>query len=102
MFFMADVGVFIVTLIRLRWRRPSSVGIPSILQTIVKNATIYVLLMCTSRVIFVLRTAFSLVCTTLIMQRIVLTFRYLPGRGSHHPVHVRMIHLRELHSCQVG
>jgi len=46
-----DVGVFVVIVIRLLWRRPRSVRMSSIVQTIVKDATIYVLLLCTSRII---------------------------------------------------
>ncbi|KAF9784904.1 hypothetical protein BJ322DRAFT_1060138 [Thelephora terrestris] len=49
-----DVGIFIIVIFRLLWRRPSSVKRPFIVRTIIKDATLYVLLLCTSRVTFVL------------------------------------------------
>jgi len=54
-----DVGVFIAVVVRFLWRRPSSVRLPSVVQTIVKDATVYVLLLCTSRVVFVCLSAFA-------------------------------------------
>lgn len=55
-------------MIRLLWRRPPSVRMSSVVQTIVKDATIYVLLLCTSRIIFVFLLVFSGVSTTLILR----------------------------------
>ncbi|KAF9645360.1 hypothetical protein BDM02DRAFT_586096 [Thelephora ganbajun] len=54
-----DVAVFILIMTRLLWRRPPSVRIPSIIRTIVKDATLYVLLLCTSRIIFVFLSIFA-------------------------------------------
>ena len=50
---MTDVGAFSIIVIRLLWRRPPSVRMSSVVQTVIKDATIYVLLLCTSRIIFV-------------------------------------------------
>lgn len=66
--YLADVVAFVVIVIRLLWRRPSSVKIPSIVQTIVKDATLYVLLLCTSRIIFVSFSVLASVCTTLLLR----------------------------------
>lgn len=49
---MVDLGVFVVIVIRLLWRRPSSIRMPSIVQTIIQDATLYVLLLCTFRITF--------------------------------------------------
>ena len=55
-------------MIRLLWRRPPSVRMSSVVQTIIKDATIYVLLLCTSRIIFVFLLVFSKVPATLILH----------------------------------
>lgn len=47
-----DVGVFIVVGVRLLWRRPSSIKRSSIVRAVIKDATVYVLLLCTSRIIY--------------------------------------------------
>ena len=63
---MTDVGAFSIIVIRLLWRRPPSVRMSSVVQTIIKDATVYVLLLCTSRIIFVFLLVFSKVLTTLL------------------------------------
>lgn len=65
---MTDVGAFSIIVIRLLWRRPPSVRMSSVVQTIIKDATIYVLVLCTSRIIFVFLLVFSKVLTTLILH----------------------------------
>jgi len=47
-----DLGVFVVIVIRLLWRRPPSIRMPSIVQTIIQDATLYVLLLCTFRITY--------------------------------------------------
>lgn len=61
-----DVGALVVIVIRLVWRRPPSVRMSSLVQTIVKDATLYVLLLCTSRLVFVSLLVSAKVRTTLI------------------------------------
>lgn len=67
---MADAGVFVVIVTRLLWRRPYPFRIPSIAQTIVMDAALYVLLLCTSRIAFVFMAIFGTVCTTLVLRSI--------------------------------
>ena len=66
---MADVGVFLVIMNRLLWRRPSSIKMPFVVQTIVRDATFHVLLLSTSRLIFVLLSILTTVCLTSSQQR---------------------------------
>jgi len=54
-----DLGAFAVIVIRLIWRRPSSIRMPSIVQTIIQDATLYVLLLCTFRISFLFLTVFT-------------------------------------------
>jgi len=79
---MTDVGAFSIIVIRLLWRRPPSVRMSSVVQTIVKDATIYVLLLCTSRIIFVFLLVFSEVLTTLILHNVDNTEPETPPRTS--------------------
>jgi hypothetical protein len=67
---MVDLGVFIVIVTRLLLRRPSPFRIPRVAQTIVKDAGIYVLLLCTSRILFVLLTVLDSVCAILILRNL--------------------------------
>lgn len=66
--FMADMGIFIVIVTRLLVRRPSSFRIPRIAQTIIKDAALYVLLLCTFRIAFVVMSVLGSVCTMLILH----------------------------------
>ena len=63
-----DVGALAVIVMRLVWRRPSSVRMSSLVQAIVKDATLYVLLLCASRIIFMSILVSARVCTTLISR----------------------------------
>jgi len=77
---MTDVGAFLIIVIRLLWRRPRSVRTSSVVQTIIKDATVYVLLLCTSRIIFVFLLVFSKVHTTLILHDAGVTLNLKPPR----------------------
>ena len=65
---MADVAVFVVIATRLLLHRPYPFRIPLIAQTIVKDAAIYALLLCTSRIAFVFSSVLGSVCTILILR----------------------------------
>jgi len=64
---MADVGVLVVIVTRLVLRRPYPFRTPRIVQTIVKDAVLYVLLLCASRIGFVFLTVLGTVRTVLIL-----------------------------------
>ena len=65
---MVDLGAFIVIVIRLLWRRPSSIQMPSIVQTIIQDATLYVLLLCTFRIIFLFMSILTAVCSVQVLH----------------------------------
>lgn len=63
---MADVGILAVIVIRLVWRRPFSVQIPTLARAVVKDVALYVLLLCTARITFIFLSVFGSVCVALI------------------------------------
>lgn len=64
--FVADVGIFVVIVIRLLWRRPFSVQIPTLARAVVKDVALYVLLLCTARITFVFLSVFGSVRVALL------------------------------------